>query len=158
MNKKNFDGFLNSPQFNELERFSIFTVLLYGAVAVCMLFMEDVAEYLPEVTGFVALIAIFKYFLFMFWDYYNEEPLVGINSIPATLTDRYHAGAILLVEDLIKYNNETQSYEYDGFGFQDLTFALEAAMCEHIVFSNWTPEDRAKMAREVIMRYFPSHY
>lgn len=156
--KKSLSGFLNSQQFKELERFSTFTVLAYGAVAVCMLFAEDVAEYLPEVTGFVALIAIFKYFLFMMWEYYHEEKLVGVKSIPATLTDRHHAGAILLVEDLIKYNYETQSYEYDGVGFQSLTFALEVAMLSHIVFGDWTPEDRSKMASEVITRYFPSHY
>ena len=70
---KNFEGFLNSPQFDELERFSIFTVLTYGAVAVCTLFMEDVEGYLPVVMGVVSLVAIFKYFLYMLWEYYNEE-------------------------------------------------------------------------------------
>lgn len=155
--KKNFQGFLDSQQFDEVERFTVFTVLVYGAIAVCVLFMEDVAEYLPEVMGIVLLLAIFKYFLFMFWEYYHSEDLVGIKSIPATLTSRYHAGAILLVEDKIKYDVETQSYQYDEVGFQDLIFALEAAMYEHIVFKDWKPEEISKTAKEVVIRYFPSH-
>lgn len=158
MTTKNFSGFLNSPQFDEAEEFGFFTMSAMCLFSLIIFLTMEESEGLLILIGLVTLLANVKYFLFMMWDYYHSDDLVGINSIPTTLTSRYHAGAILLVEDKIKCNKETQCYEYDGAGFQDLKLALEAAMYEHIVFKDWKPEDINKMASEVVQRYFPTHY
>ena len=73
MNKKNFEGFLNSPQFDEVEEFGYFSLSIMSLVILIIFLFMEVEGWLLIVIALVTLLANVKYFLYMLWEYYNED-------------------------------------------------------------------------------------